>query len=93
MANKMINIKIYIDYFKDNTCTVKEIYINGIKKAEINQKKMRIDLSVLKPYEGHIVQLIKNIVYDVSKNNTKLYIIKEVRTLDNGEHVVNFEDI
>lgn len=89
----MLNIKIYITYFEDGTSSVREIYINKKRAAKFEPKLGKIDLGVLKPYEGCAAEVISRHINNVFKNNTKMVIIKEIEQTEDGNHIAHFDGL
>jgi hypothetical protein len=87
----MVNIEIFITYYGDGTCSVREVYINNIRKAKYDEEKGKIDLSVLDGYDGCSAKLICTHINDVAKNNTKLVKIKTVENQPDGLHVLHYD--
>jgi hypothetical protein len=87
----MLSIEIFINYYEDKTHTVKEIYVNKQRVAQFDHKKGKIDLNILKPYIGCGAKVFNNHVYDISKNNSKYVIIKDIKEID-GVNAIFFDD-
>jgi hypothetical protein len=86
----MLSIEIFISYYEDNTHAIKEIYVNKNRVAQFDYEKGKIDLEVLRPYIGCGAKVINTHMYDRSKNNTKLCIIKGIREID-GVKAIDLE--